>query len=312
MADKPRDGNGRRYFALVMWFFLPVGWIGLGVWLVIAGLGIHSRTDMVAGWPQTTGWVARVHYSFPSYAKEPTYAPVIAFRAAGHLVTFTAPGDSDRPTVGAPARVAYNPRDPTDAHDLSIGSRWAGVFSLGAGIVVSGVALLAFFYRVARHRNFWQPTASAAMTSSTVTAGSAPGEPLASHGQVRHARPTPVRHRLVSVLLGVAWTAVTLAGFTVGFGVTYDTEPAQPGLPIAQDPAPGPLLAGIGGLVLAFMAGAQISLLRDRRSHPSARYKVLHGSRYLTIGQSLRHNLWPVLIGACFIGAGLWLAHHGG
>jgi hypothetical protein len=141
-----RVSKRRRYTALVMIFFLPVGWIALGVWLLIAGQGIRSHTDPVAGWLQTTGWVTGVHYSFPSYAKEPTYVPVIAFRAAGHLVTFTAPGDSDRPTVGARAQIAYNPRDPADAHDLSIGSRWEGVFYLGVGIVVSGAALLAFLY----------------------------------------------------------------------------------------------------------------------------------------------------------------------
>jgi Protein of unknown function (DUF3592) len=153
--------KGRRYYALAMLFFLPVGWMGLGAWLLIAGLGIRSHTDPVAGWPQTTGWVAGFHTDHPSSSDTPIYPPVIAFRTAGHLVTFTAPGDSDPPTIGAPARVAYNPRDPADAHDLSIGSRWEGVFYLGVGIVVTGVALLAFLYRLARRANFWRPNTSA-------------------------------------------------------------------------------------------------------------------------------------------------------
>lgn len=308
----PRDRKGRRYYLLVMLFFMPVVWIGLGAWLLIAGLGIRSHTDPVAGWPQTTGWVARVHYSWPSYAKEPTYTPVIAFRAAGHLVTFTAPGDSDRPAVGAPALIAYNPRDPADAHDLSIGSRWAGVFYLGIGIVVSGVAVLAFFYRLALHARFWRPIASAATTSNTLTVAALSGEPADSHRQVRHARPAPVRHTLVTVLLGLLWFGITAAGFVTGFGLAYNSEPARPGVPVAQDPATGPFLVGVGGMLLAFFAGAQVSLLRDRRRHPMARYKPLAGRRYYTIDQSLRHNLWPILIGIGFIVVGLWLTHHGG
>jgi hypothetical protein len=164
VAYAPRARNGRRYTLLVLLFINPVLAIGLGVALLVAGLGIRSQTDPVAGWPQTTGWVAAVHYSWPSSANEPTYVPVIAFRVADHVVMFSAPGDSNQPAVSAPAQVSYDPRDPADAHDLSIGSRWEGVAYLGVGILVLGVALLVFLYRLARRANFWRAKTSTPTT----------------------------------------------------------------------------------------------------------------------------------------------------
>jgi hypothetical protein len=144
LAHPRRAGKGRRYTALVLLFLVPVVWIGLGAWLVAGGLGIRSHVEPVAGWPQTTGWVAGFHAYQPSYADGPYYRAVIAFRAAGHVVMFSAqvPGP---PTVGAPARVTYDPHNPADAHDLSLGSYGEGQIYLGVGCLVSGVMVMAFF-----------------------------------------------------------------------------------------------------------------------------------------------------------------------
>ena len=141
----PRARNGRRYTALVLLFSLPLVWIALGSGLIAAGLGTRSQVEPVAGWAQTTGWVAGFRTDLSPYDKGPNYTPVIAFRAAGHVVTFSAPEAPAPPTVGSQARVAYDPRDPADAHDLSIGSSWEGQFYLGVGFLVLGVALMAFF-----------------------------------------------------------------------------------------------------------------------------------------------------------------------
>ena len=69
---------------------------------------------------------------------------MIAFRAAGHVVKFSAPGVAVPPRVGAPAQVTYDPRNPADAHDLSIGSAEDGQIYVSAGFLVLGVAVTAF------------------------------------------------------------------------------------------------------------------------------------------------------------------------
>jgi hypothetical protein len=145
VAHSRRAGKGRRYTALVLLFLFPVVWVGLGAWLVAGGLGIRSHVEPVAGWPQTTGWVAALDAYQPSYANETYYRAVIAFRAAGHVVMFSAqvPGPL---TVGAPARVTYDPHNPADAHDLSLGSYGEGQIYLGVGCLVSGVTVMGFFY----------------------------------------------------------------------------------------------------------------------------------------------------------------------
>jgi hypothetical protein len=136
----------RRYAALVLLFLIPLIWVGLGVWLLAAGLGIRNQVEPVSGWPQTTGWVAGFQTYQPSYAEEPTYRPVIAFRAAGHVIKFTAPTVSVPPAVGASVRVSYDHRNPADAHDLSMGSDGMGQIYLGVGFIALGIMLLALLY----------------------------------------------------------------------------------------------------------------------------------------------------------------------
>jgi Protein of unknown function (DUF3592) len=142
-----RPSKGRRYTALTLLFLLPVTWIVIGACLIVNELGVRNQLAPVAGWPQTTGRIVSVRTYQPYSTNVPTYVPVIAFDAGGYLVTFSPPGLPNPPTVGAPARVAYNPHDPADAHDLSISSgRWEGPFYLGIGFAAVGFALLAFLY----------------------------------------------------------------------------------------------------------------------------------------------------------------------
>lgn len=128
------------------------------------------------------------------------------------------------------------------------------------------------------------------------------------HGHARHAQSTPVGQNVVAVLLGVLWFAGMIAGYLIGGSLAYAVEPAG----VAQEPGMGPALVGIGGMLLAFLVGAQISLLRDRRRHPKARYKALAGRRYRAIDQALRYNPWVIPVAVGFIVAGLWLTHHPG
>jgi hypothetical protein len=146
IASRRRPSKGRWYTALVLLFLLPLVWVALGAWLLHVGLRDRSRTEPVAGWSQTTGWVVSFHTYQPSYANTPTYPAVIAFRAAGDVVTFSAPGAPVPPRVGAPVRVSYDPHNPADAHDLSLGSDGEGQIYLGVGFLVLGVAVVAFTY----------------------------------------------------------------------------------------------------------------------------------------------------------------------
>ena len=142
----PRSRKRRRRTALALLFALPLIWIALGSALIASGLDTRSQVEPVAGWAQTTGWVTGFRTDQSPYDKGPNYTPVIAFRAAGVVVTFFAPEAPTPPSVGSQVRVAYDPRDPADAHDLSIGSSWEGPFYLGVGFLVLGLALMAYLY----------------------------------------------------------------------------------------------------------------------------------------------------------------------
>jgi hypothetical protein len=146
MASPRRPSKGRWYTALVLLFALPLMFVVGGLWFLHVGLGDRSQAEPVAGWSQTTGWVVSFRTYLPSYTNTPTYPTLIAFRAGGHVVTFSAPGVASPPTVGAPVRVAYDPRNPADAHDLSLGPDGEGQIYLGIGALVLGVVLTAFTY----------------------------------------------------------------------------------------------------------------------------------------------------------------------
>jgi hypothetical protein len=139
-----------------------------------------------------------------------------------------------------------------------------------------------------------------------------PEQPSSPRAGARHEQPSSPGARVKSALLGVSWFAATISAFLIGFGVTGVSGTARPGLPRWQQPGLGAGLVGISAALLAFLIGAQISLVRDRSRHPNARYRSLHGFRYHTIQQSLRHNVRMSLILVLLAVLGLWLRHRYG
>jgi Protein of unknown function (DUF3592) len=139
---RPRATTARRRIALALLFSLPIIFIAAGIWSLLIGLGIRSQIEPVHGWHQTTGWIAGFHTS--NTGRELTYSRVIRFRAGEHVVSFTAPATSAVPVVGAVAQVSYDPSNPADAHDLSMGSAWEPALYVGIGGLLLGVALMAF------------------------------------------------------------------------------------------------------------------------------------------------------------------------
>lgn len=137
--------------------------------------------------------------------------------------------------------------------------------------------------------------------------------PPRGHGHGRHVDPrTSVSGRglLVSWLLGLLWLASCAIAFVIGFGLTgVSATPLRPPLDRAQQPGFGAALVGLSAAFLVFLAGAQISILRDQRRHPKARYKALHWRRYLPASQALRHNARMALICIPMAAVGLWLRH---
>jgi hypothetical protein len=139
-----------------------------------------------------------------------------------------------------------------------------------------------------------------------------PEQPSSLRGRARHEQPSSPGARVKSVLLGVSWFAATVSAFVIGFGVTGVGVTARPGAPRWQQPGLGAALVGISAAFLVFLIGAEISLVRDRRRHPNARYPSFQGFRYLTIPQSLRRNAWMSLILVPLAVLGLWLRHRYG
>jgi hypothetical protein len=139
-----------------------------------------------------------------------------------------------------------------------------------------------------------------------------PEQPSSLRGRARHEQPSSPGTRVKSVLFGVSWFAATISAFVIGFGVTGVSGTARPGLHRWQQPGLGAALVGISAALLVLLLGARISLVRDRSRHPNARYRSLHGFRYLTIPQSLRHNARMSLILVPLAVLGLWLRHRYG
>lgn len=141
---RPWIRNFRSPVALALLSAGPVIFIAVGIWSLLTGVGIKGQVEPVPGWRQTTGWIAGFHTS--NTGRELTYSRVIRFRADGHVVSFTTPTNSAVPVVGAAAQVSYDPSNPADAHDLSMGSAWETAFYVGIAGLLLGVALMAFLY----------------------------------------------------------------------------------------------------------------------------------------------------------------------
>jgi hypothetical protein len=118
---------------------------------------------------------------------------------------------------------------------------------------------------------------------------------------------------LVSWLLGLSWLGGCIAAFFIGFGVAgAAVAPAHAAQVGVRQSSLGPALVGASAMILVFIAGAQISILRDRRRHPMASYHALHWRRDLPPSLALRHNARVALISIPIAALGLWLTHlHG-
>jgi hypothetical protein len=142
--------------------------------------------------------------------------------------------------------------------------------------------------------------------------------PARSHGRARHERPTPRRVLIVAVMLGLSWFVACLAAFVVGFGLTGTTGATRPDLPFWKEPGTGAFLVGVSAAALVFTAGAQISVLRERRRHPNPRYQYIRSTgfpfdtRHYTARQALRKNTRAPLIFVAVGALGLWLRHRYG
>jgi hypothetical protein len=139
-----RGRKWHRYTALALLFLLPLNFVAIGAVALASGLEIRSQVEPVPGWRQTTGWIAGSVAS--STGDEWIYAPVVWFRADGRIVRFDGQTSATRPSIGAPARVSYDPRYPAAAHDLSQGSVWEPRIYVAVTCLVLGVGLMAFFY----------------------------------------------------------------------------------------------------------------------------------------------------------------------
>lgn len=139
-----------------------------------------------------------------------------------------------------------------------------------------------------------------------------PEQSPSARPRARHELPTSPHSWVVSALLGVSWLAAVIAAFAIGYGVTGESGTSRPGMPSWQEPGLGAALVGASAALMAFLAGAQISLLRDRRLHPYRRYRTSHGRESYTISQSLRRNPRVLLLLVPMALLGLWLRHRYG
>ena len=114
----------------------------MGVFLIVSGWHTRAEERPVAGWVTTIGTVVGVHTEATKDGH--VYGPIVAFTdGAGVSHRFTAPTSSDEPRLGDTATVAYDPADPSRAHDLSDSSTsWAAPFVTGIFIVSLGSGLL--------------------------------------------------------------------------------------------------------------------------------------------------------------------------
>jgi hypothetical protein len=137
-----------------------------------------------------------------------------------------------------------------------------------------------------------------------------PELPLSPGKPGRHGAPVSRRAVLVSWLLGLSWLGGCIAAFFIGFGVAgAAVAPAHAAQVGVRQSSLGPALVGASAMILVFIAGAQISILRDRRRHPMASYHALHWRRDLPPSLALRHNARVALISIPIAALGLWLTH---
>ncbi len=129
--------RGLRIFALLLVSVVVVGGFVAGVILTVSGWHQRATEQPVKGWVVTTGTVVGIAGS--ETGKGTVYGPIVSFTdKSGVHHQFAAPATGPgRPDVGGPAKVSYDPANPSRAHDLSDDS-WRASF-------VTGIVLLSVF-----------------------------------------------------------------------------------------------------------------------------------------------------------------------
>ena len=136
----------RRTDRALAWSFLVLLFI-TGSVLVVIGLHTRAEEQPRAGWITTTGTVIGFH-RVSRIRGDDVNRDVVSFSdQAGLQYRITAPAGAGTMGVGTPVRVAYDPRNPSAARDLS-GGGWAG--PLAAGILMVSLAGLALGFAIRR------------------------------------------------------------------------------------------------------------------------------------------------------------------
>jgi hypothetical protein len=136
-----------------------------------------------------------------------------------------------------------------------------------------------------------------------------PEQPHSPGKRARHGAPVSRRAFLVSWLLGLSWLAGIIVAFFVGFGVAEASVAPAHHAPGAQQAGLGPALVGMSAMILVIAAGANISVLRDRRRNPKAYIGSHPWRRNLPTSLALRQNARVALISVPIAALGLWLTH---
>ncbi|HET6165945.1 MAG TPA: DUF3592 domain-containing protein [Marmoricola sp.] len=121
--------------------------LGMSTWLLVGALHDRDDSQPIAGGVEVTGRVVDVDATSGR-----TWRAVIEFAdRAGRKHTVTGPSGNERPEVGEPARVSYDPADPSRAHDLTFNHAswkwpfWTGIFCVAVamlGAVTCGVVVV--------------------------------------------------------------------------------------------------------------------------------------------------------------------------
>jgi hypothetical protein len=136
-----------------------------------------------------------------------------------------------------------------------------------------------------------------------------PQQPPSPGKRGRHEAPVRRHALLVSWLLGLSWIAACIVAFFAGFGVAAEiVAPAHPAAG-SQQAGLGPALVGLSAMILVCIAGANISILRDRRHRPSAGYNALNYRPNFPASLAVRYNTRVALITIPIAVVGLVLTH---
>lgn len=128
-----------RVLSLAVVAVIPIVFMTMGISGLVHVRHVQSLLRPLPGGTVTTGTVLGSHVSC---FRSCTYEPHIRYTDRdGNPHTFTAPYQSDYPAVGSTVKVSYNPKVPSEAHNISNGpSSWSfELFTMIFLITISGL-----------------------------------------------------------------------------------------------------------------------------------------------------------------------------